>query len=856
MDESENMHITTANVLKIQSNNKKLLRKTGKVKPEEVSTPTHFEHLVHIEDLQSNANNFVVTELSHDPIIRNIFNMIEKNIAHTDRDAITVITPTDNMTELCLESIKKNQENTTENVTVCIHDVETYDNFNNHTIPFYITNEKQSVQQRNNSKLNLKCNQKVSDDKKDQSIPHNLASNYGEKDNQKSTENFLILPKRHTKLTSISSSDSTEATSPLTPSTPISISFQYPDLKKQEAAYDALISGNTEKVVSENLYENQEEAIIVNSMQAGTNNFEMKFTDYDDQMEIQQALKQLDDALDEQIFIETSQTLNPEKSNMMIFDEGSECTRSIDSKKSVKQLVEMLDSKQLQFNKCNMLPKLHPTLINQDCNFTPDSKSNTKTKKTSLYISDPETSSKPSLIGVNIFGLNNGKSIAEIIAEKRNHKNHSIHKPSPTSPKPFLKKPLPIPKLNNSNEDEQQELLRQSSLTQTIHSSEQLIFDNRKENMIFTTDKKPKIQTKLQKISNSEMLSTIIKVDDSESSINFQSTLTNTANSFSVPSTIIDNAIGKDLNQQCLPKIQHIARNHIYENLNQNDNEKYLETSFDGPIAMTVISESKNGTTKNLAYICDNDNVISVRKDASHISHQQQQQQQEDSVTDKGKHFVDNIPTIISISSNDACNYAHNVKWRNDSMKRANFDVPLENERNSEPISPQQTCFKRNSYGSVSDKRIMQRSTSLYYTSSNNESSDIVMNYDSDNVRQHSSIINRSSSLSIPETARIPVRPVPAPRQNHCMKGMTITVDMPQIENTNFRKELKRPVPIPRQSKLKIALNDDLLKKGSFSVTKIQHGIVNCPESMITIAKAVKKVSEEESDRSEWMLRL
>ncbi|CAG9529575.1 unnamed protein product [Cercopithifilaria johnstoni] len=821
MAESENMPITTNIVSNSQGSSKKLSRKIAKVKPEEVSTPTHFEHLVHIEDVQSNANNFVVRELSHDPIIRNIFNMIEKNIADADRNSITVATPTDNITKLCLEPIKKNRKSSPENVAVYTHNIETYDNFNNLSIPSCTTDEKQSVQKRNNLKLSLKCSRKGSDDEKRQSIPYTLASNFREDDDQKSTKNFLMLSKHPTK--SISSSGSTETTSFVAPLTP---TFQYPNPKKQEAAYDALISRNTEEVISESLLQNQEASESVNSMTTDTNSFETKLIDFNDQMEIREALKQLDDALDEQIPIETFQTLNSKNSIMKTVEGKAESTKSDDKKKSVKQLVEMLDSKKLQFK------------INQDSNFISNSESNTETK-TSLYVSDSETVSKPSLIGINIFGLNNEKSIAEIIAEKRNYKNHSIPKHPPKSPKPVLKKPLPIPKSNTSDEEEQQKLFYPSSSsssslsTQAVHPSEKTIFDNRRENMNVTVDKKPKIQSKHQKISNSEMLPTIIKVDGSESSANFQPTVANLVTS--AASTITDDTRKEDSSQQYLSEKQNIAVNHIYENLNQNGNEKYLETSFDGPIAMTTASESKSGTTKNL--------------DASHIFHhhhrqQQQQQHRENFVTNKEKHFIDNISTIIPVSSYDPCNYVRNVKWRNDSTKPANF-VSLENGRNSEPIPLQQTCFKRNSCDSVSDKRVQPR-TSMYDTSNNNESNDIAMKCGPNIVQQHP-----SSS-----TARISARPKPAPRQIDYMKRTTVIVDMPEIENRNSEKELKRPVPIPRQSKLKIALNDDLLKRGSYIVTKTQHGIINNPESTITIAKTMNKADEEENDRGEWMLRL
>ncbi|EFO14739.1 hypothetical protein LOAG_13777 [Loa loa] len=589
MGETESICITTDSVSNSQlsqNNSKKLLRKAAKVKPEEVSTPTHFEHLVHIEDLQSNANNFVATELSHDPIIRNIFNMIEKNIADRNSNAITVTTSTanDNITELCLESTMKNQECNPKNVAAYIHNIETYDNLNNFTIPPGTVDGKQLVQKRDNLKLDLKGSQKASDDVK--SISYTLASDFEEKDNQNSIKNSLMLPK-HKKLTPISSSDSTETISPVTPFTPTSVQFQYPDLKKQEAAYDAFVSRNTREITS-SLYENQD-------MTIGTDGFEAKVIDFKDQMEIHQALKQLDDALDEQIPIGTSLTsLNSKESRMETFDENTESSKSKDSKKSVKQLVEMLDSKQLQFGMWNMPSKLHSTVTNQDSDFMLDNEGNKETKT-------PETPSKPSLIGVNIFGLNGEKSIAEIIAEKQNHRNFSLHKRPPTSPKPVLKKLFPIPKPSTSDEEEQKWLLPSSS-GQAIHPSEKLISDGGRENMIVTTNKKPKIQAKHQITSNSAMLSTIIKVDDSESSVNSLSTMTDDT---SVISTVSD-VTRKDSSQQCLPEIQYQAVNHISENLNQNCNEKFLETSFDGPIAMTIINGNKNGTTKDLVCICDN----------------------------------------------------------------------------------------------------------------------------------------------------------------------------------------------------------------------------------------------------------
>uniref|UniRef100_A0A0R3RKW6 TACC_C domain-containing protein n=1 Tax=Elaeophora elaphi TaxID=1147741 RepID=A0A0R3RKW6_9BILA len=697
--------------------------------------------------------------------------MIEKNIADTDNsnNTITVTKPTDNtdnITKLCLEPIRKNKESNPENVTVYIHDIETYDNLNTFPISSSPADEEQSVQELNNLKLNLKCNRKVPDNEKHQSLPYTLISSFEEKDNQQSTiKNYLMLPKRHTKLTPVSSSsDSAETTSPVSPFASTSITFQYPDLKKQEAAYDALISRNIDQAkISESLYENQE---VRNANSATTDciNECETLTDFTDQIEIQQALKQLDDALDEQIPIETFQSLNSGKCNMETTEGKTEST----SKKSVKQLVEMLDSKQLQFGRWNELSKLHPTVSNQDSDLTSDCDSNTEMKAPSCaFDHPPETSAKPSLIGVSIFGLNDGKSIAEIIAEKKNPKNRSLHKRPPTSPKPVLKKPLPIPKLPTLDEDEQQKWLdHPSSSTQAIHSSfGKPICDNRRENMIVTIEKKPIIRTRHQKVSNSEMLPTIIKVEDSESFVNYPQAAIDIASS-SVASMVIDTT-RKDSGQQCPCEGQHVIVNHIYENLNQNGNDQYLETSFDGPIAMTVISESKNGTTKDL--------------DASHIFHQHQQQRWEDSVADKGKLFIDNTSTVISVSSNDACNYVNDVKWRSDPEKRTNFDVSLENDRNSEPIPPPRTFLKHCSYDSVPDKRMMQRSTSMYYSSNSNESNDTATNFSANTVQQHPSIINRSSSLSIPETARVPVRPKPAPRRIDCMKRTTITVDVPEV---------------------------------------------------------------------------
>ncbi|EJW81150.1 hypothetical protein WUBG_07940 [Wuchereria bancrofti] len=525
--ESENIHITMDNISSNQTNqiiNKKLLRKTAKVKPEEVSTPTHFEHLVHIEDIQSNANNFVATELTHDPIIRNIFNMIEKNIANTSSNAISAITPTDNdnnITELCVESME-NQENNPKNVTVYINDIETYDNLNNFTLS--------------------SCASKISNDEKHQSIPHSLKSNSKKINNQNSIKSFLMLPK-HKKLTSISSSDSIETTSSVSPFAPTSKQFQYTNVKNEETTCDAIISQKTGEMIS-SLYKNQD-AININSMITDANSFEKKLIDLKDQMEIQQALKQLDDALDEQIATETCLTSsNSEKCNIEMFEEKTESTKLKDNKKSVKQLVEILDSKQLQFKTRNMPPKL----INQDSDLTSDNEGNTKTKA-SLYISDPEITPKPSLIGVNIFGLNDGKSIAEIIAEKRNYENYSLHKRPPTSPKSVLKKPLPIPKPSTSDEGEQKWLLPSSS-NQVIHPSDISLTDNRNS----------KIQAKQQKISNSEMPPTIIKIDNIQSSTNFQSTTTDATTPITTTTTTTTttaDVTSKDSNQQRLHAVKY-----------------------------------------------------------------------------------------------------------------------------------------------------------------------------------------------------------------------------------------------------------------------------------------------------------
>ncbi|KAM3723997.1 Translation initiation factor [Dirofilaria immitis] len=786
MDQSDNKHITTDNVS--NSSNKKPLRKTVKVKPEEVSTPMHFEHLVHIEDLQSNANNFFATELSHDPVIRNIFNMIEKNITDTDSNATTITAPTnnDNVTELCLESNMRNQECNLENVIIYSRDMETYDNLNISAISSCISNEKQSKQERSNLKLNLESNQKASNDKKCQSIPYALARNFKEKDNRNSTKDFLMLP-THKNLVSISPSDSIEAVLLAIPVTPTSVPLQYSDSEKQESAYDAFASGNTRKLISP-LYENQE-AIIANSMAIDTNSFEENVIDFEDQMEIQQALKQLDDALDEQISTETFLSLNP------------------------------------------------------------GSGSNTEAK-TSLYLSGLESKtdplilhkqSKPSLIGVNVFGLDDGKLVAEIIAKKRSNKNYSLRKPPPTSPKPVLKKPLPIPKTSNSDEDEEHKWLLPSS-SKSIPSFEKPIFNDLRENVIIMMNKRSVTQEKHRKTSNSEMLPAIIKVHNTESHTNFQPTMTDT--STVIPVAI--NATRKNSNQQNF-EVQYLSVNHIYENLNQNDNEKYLETSFDGPVAMTLISESRNSSTmKDLSYSCDNN--------TSHMFHKQQKQW-ENPIDDR-KFFIDNTSTVVSVLPYDTSNYVHNVKWRSDHVNRVNFDVSTENDQNSRPIPVSRACFKRNSHDSISDKRMIQRSISMYCPSSYNESNDGAVRSIPGIVQQHPIIMSRSSSMSIPETAKISdrkLRPKPAPRQIDCIKRTVITVDVPETENRNFGK---RPIPIPRQSKLKMTLNNDLLKKNSFAVTKIQHGIVNSPESMITIAKTMNKINKEDNSRNEWMLRL
>ncbi|VDO31366.1 unnamed protein product [Onchocerca flexuosa] len=716
--------------------------------------------------------------------------MIEKNITDMDSN-VTAPTNNENITELYLESSMKSRESNPENVTIYVRDIETYDNLNNFAISSCILDEKQSVQKRNNLTLNLECSRKASDDDKGQSIPYTLEQNFEEKDNQNRTKSFLMQP-THKNLVSTSSSDSNGAISPLTSLTPKSMPFQYSDLQKQGAAYDALISENTRKLISP-LYENQE-AIIVGSKTTDTNSSEQSFIDLNDQMEIQQALKQLDDALDEQISTETFLTLNPNKSKAEMFEKKAESMKSNDSKKSVKQLVEMLDSKQLQFRVWNMPPKLQPTVANQNSDFTSDSENNTEIK-TSLYISGLESrvdsdishkQSKPSLIGVNIFDFGDGKSIAEIIAEKRSHENRSFQKLPPTSPKPVLQKPLPVPKVNILDEDEERKWLLPSS-SQSIPSSEKPLFNDRREKMIVMMDKKSEIQEKHQKTPSFEMLPTVIKIHDRESHPLSDASPANTS------------AIRKDSNQQQNSKVQYVTVNNIYENLSENGSEKYLETSFDGPIAMTSISESKNDRTKNWAYICD--------KNASHMLHEQQQQQQKDSV-DEGKLFIDNV---ASISSNDTSNHVHDVKWRSDHVNRANIDISIENDQNSAPIPAPRTCFKRNSHDSVSDKRMMQRSTSMCCTSVSKEWNDSAIKSVSNITRQHPTIFNRSPSMSIPETARIPdekllIRPKPAPRQIDSRKRTIITVDVSEVNvvNRNFEKESARPIPVPRQSKLKV----------------------------------------------------
>uniref|UniRef100_A0A915PNM3 CRIB domain-containing protein n=1 Tax=Setaria digitata TaxID=48799 RepID=A0A915PNM3_9BILA len=830
--------ITEKKVNYHNSNNKKPSRKTAKVKPEEVSTPTHFEHLVHIEDLQSNANNFVVTELSDDPIIRNILSMIERNITEGNCSRTDATDATVPLQSYHYQTSIKNEESKSRSDSNYNDPIATYDNLNDLISPGCMLKEKDGMPRRNNLKLNLKFNRKIlSNSEKQQSTPHAVMSDFDEKCKQRSVES-LMLPRRK----------NLAAVSPSVASGLIPV--QCVDLKKQEVAYEALVSQNTKKLM---VPEKQNAMSTTVSVTTNSDASETKLIDFKDQMEIQQALKQLDDALDEQIPIETFLSVNSKNvstttnsSCMDTLDRKTESAESEENKKSVKELAEMLDSKPLQFGMKNMSRKFHT--INRNSEFTSDNESCNVEAKILSSETDcnseihPETSfqhTKPSLIGVNIFGPSAGKSVAEIIAEKRNHtKNCVPNRPPPMSPKPLLKKTFPVPKFDTINEEEHNWI---PSSSRVVSPSEKLRFDNRKEKSVITTDEKmqnlklekPKIQKRQQKVSDSEVLTTITKAFNTESDSNSVILLTN------------DATIRKDSNMSFYPKIitersygTSNPMEHIYENLNHPDDP----------------NSSFNFNARQQEQQQQQQQQIQQGKQF------QQQQQQQEQPSDMEEIFADNTSITVSFSTFDDNEHIRSVRWR---CKETTCDVSVENECNT-PIPAPRTRFQRITHDCIPVEQLAQRSTSAYYeTTDNKELNDNIAKLAGENVcREFSANTNRPVSMFIPEIAGITERenrsPKPAPRQIDCMKQTAARTALPEFENDgNFEKAPKRPVPMPRKSKLKAALNDDLLTKTS-TATKIQHGTtISSSEPVITIAKTVNKANEEESvNGNEWTLRL
>lgn len=169
-------------------------------------------------------------------------------------------------------------------------------------------------------------------------------------------------------------------------------------------------------------------------------------------------------------------------------------------------------------------------------------------------------------------------------------------------------------------------------------------------------------------------------------------------------------------------------------------------------------------------------------QDSPRIPHQQQQQQRKqwkDSVADNTSTTIIAVPLY---HDGDSCSHDNVVKWRNGAVEKENFHGSLTNYRNSEPIStppqsPQRTCLQRSSHSSRPDQRFIQRSTSMYYASSSEYSTEIT----SDNIPHNPGSINRSASVSSRERAIIPIQPKPPPRQIDRLKRTTITVDLPEV---------------------------------------------------------------------------
>ncbi|VDN01172.1 unnamed protein product [Thelazia callipaeda] len=795
--------------------NKKLLRKMAKVKPEEVSTPTHFEyflslplHLVHIEDIQSNENNFVVPKLCEDPVIKNIFNVIEKNITDTSNNSIG----TSDSSEFCLKLPVKNfKNNVKDEAVLCDYQVVTRDNKNNNY-------ESMNEMKRSNLYLNLKNNLNES---KRQSTPQIMAPSFDIKNVEE--ENNIILPRRKNILP-LQSTDSTEATPPDTPVfTSEFKSTRNLDLSKQEAAYDAIVAHNKQDPISSPFHKTQE-VTVADQMMTRQNDALLKnkfFSSYDNQddtkgqtEEIQQALKQLDDVLDEQIPIEVFSIPNDnlsvisKRSSVENIERINTYKEPENCKKSVKELAEMLDSKPLPLQRKDPY-SVATTSIEAE-------------SKVSIQ------AMKPSLIGISIFSPVIGKSITEIIAQKREQKEEVGNQ------KAALKRNFMIPsKIQTLSKSESQDMYCSSNGNQTSSSSQlrKNKFDFQKNfaevNKILKDPERVRTEMTNTK-SNTSSTESSQKIFTSEAEmVNFQKV------------SWLANSPGKKQKQNQVPQNLH-----IYENLNHPDRCSQISKHMSIEEANRR-NGNVNATMEKIIqkqqFESDYDPSVSestesaVQKYSCKLN-EKENQKRVMNMEENSSDSTLTAATILSHKTDDSD--VDNVKWRTDYViTPQNFDISVEDEKNLQLPPVLRTPPNRG----ISSQRIVQRSTSMYTSGSEEINNKTMQSTSTSEQGNQLGILNRHLSMSAVKmsndnayTSMIP--PKPAPRRIDFLEQTRKNFNLSQEDVKNFKRNAKRPVPLPRQSKLKTSFNDNLLLKTSSTLgAKIQQGSINGSESMVAL---------------------
>ncbi|VDN26931.1 unnamed protein product, partial [Gongylonema pulchrum] len=209
-----------------------------------------------------------------------------------------------------------------------------------------------------------------------------------------------------------------------------------------------------------------------------------------------------------------------------------------------------------------------------------------------------------------------------------------------------------------------------------------------------------------------------------------------------------------------------------------------------------------------------------------------------------------------SLSTGDQ---ADAVKWRT-----GYITPPDLQEQQYNPVPPPRTRSKRGSFGRLSAQHpqvVVQRSTSMYVTNSNEL---ISTSLENDVSGEAGEDMKRWSSASTPETEHAVyerpkaslIPPKPAPRRIDYLNKLPSRNKTPSENCKTAAKPMKRPVPLPRQSKLKVAVDEDSLVKTSLGGAKAQLGASSGLESLMTIAKTTSSVEEGMDESNEWTLRL